>query len=437
MILSNKIKAGISDSSDKILRKIFYYLTIIILVLLPVYHWYLPPFMILYGIIFLIGSFNRTSEFQKLTVKNKFLFYCFILFFVWQVIGMVYSEHDQEGIRNITLRLPLFLLPLILVIPDVTIKQKTNTLLKIFAVSTFLYVIACMVYASFRSLEINNGNWIINPHPDEYPWLNFFYGPDFAIFQHPSYLSMYILLSVFIACEALFEKRNSKLIKWFWILVSLVLIVSVYLLSSRAAIIASVITIPCYFIIKLVTGKIKKIWWIGVCLGATILFITLLSNPRLQLLINKSSDQELINKALKESRISIWNASFNLIKENFLLGVGTGDIQYELNEEYKRMGKRDLYKDNELNAHNQFIETSAENGLIGLLLLLSVFGLMFGIAVTNGNILYLMFILIIFISFLFETMLNRLAGLAFFSVFSFLLLYVDNKNIDSQSFVKD
>ncbi len=388
--------------------------------------------MILYGILFLIGSVNKTSEFHKLPVKNKLLFYCFILFFVWQVIGMVYSEHDQEGLRNLTLRLPLLLFPLILVIPDLTIKQKTIKLLKIFAVSTFLYVIACLVYASFRSLEISKGIWSINPHPDKYPWLNFFYGADFAIFQHPSYLSMYILLSVFIAFEALFVKQDSKINKWFWLLVSLVLIVSVYLLSSRAAIIVSVITIPCYFIIKLITGKIKKIWWIGVCLGAIILFVTLLSNPRLQLLINQSSDQEMINKALKESRISIWNASFNLIKKNFVLGVGTGDIQNELNEEYKRMGKRDLYKDKELNAHNQFIETSAENGVIGLLLLLSVFGIMFWVAVTNRNILYFMFILIVFISFLFETMLNRLAGLAFFSVFSFLLLYVDNQDIDSQ-----
>ena len=393
--------------------------------------------MILYGIIFLIGSVNKASEFQKLPVKNKLLFYCFILFFLWQVIGMIYSDHNQEGLRNLSLRLPLLLFPLILVVPDLTIRQKTIKLLRIFAVSTFLYVIACLVYASFRSLEISEGNWSINPHPDEYPWLNFFYGPDFAIFQHPSYLSMYILLSVFIAFEALFEKSDSKLIKWFWLLVSLVLIFSVYLLSSRAAIIAAVITIPCYFIIKLITGKIKKIWWIGVCSGAIILFFTLLSNPRLQLLFNQSSDQELINKALKESRISIWNASFNLIKENFLLGVGTGDIQYELNEEYKRMGKRDLYKDKELNAHNQFIETSAEHGLIGLLLLLSVFGLMVGVAVTNRNILYLMFILIVLISFLFETMLNRLAGLAFFSAFSFLLLYVDSQDVDNKSFIKD
>lgn len=343
---------------------------------------------------------------------------------------MVYSEHIKEGLRNITLRLPLLLFPLILILPDLTIKRKINKLLKIFALSTFVFVLFCLVYASFRSIKIIGGNWIFNPHPDEYPWLNFFYGPDFAIFQHPSYLSMYILLSVFIGFESVFEIHDMKRIKWFWILVSLILIVSVYMLSSRAAIIASVITIPCYFIIKLVTGKIKKIWWIGVCLGAIILLITLLSNPRLQLLFNQSSNQGMVNKALKESRISIWNASFNLIKANFLLGVGTGDIQNELNEEYKRMGKRDLYRDKELNAHNQFIETSAENGLIGLLLLLSVFGIMLGIAVKNRNILYLMFILIVFISFLFETMLNRLAGLAFFSVFSFLLLYVNNKDTE-------
>ena len=420
-----------------ILRKLNYYLTVIILVLIPLYYWYLTPFMILYCIIFLAGLINKTINFQRLPVKNKQLFYCFILFYVWQSIGMIYSEHYHEGLRNITLRLPLFLFPVILVSPDLIIKQKINKLLKIFSLSTFLYVLFCFVFALYKSLEIKGGSLNFNPHPDEFPWLNFFYGADFAIFQHPSYLSMYILLSIFIGFEVLFEKQDSKINKLFWLLVSLILIVSVYLLSSRAAIITSVITIPSYFIIKLISGEIKKIWWIGVCLGAIILFITLLSNPRLQLLLNQSSDQELIDKALKESRISIWNASVILIKENLILGVGTGDIQNELNEEYQRMGKRDLYKDKELNAHNQFIETTAENGLIGLVLLLSVFGLMFRVAVLNRNILYLMFVLIILISFMFETMLNRLAGLAFFSVFSFLLLNVGRRHIDNKNHAGD
>ena len=89
--------------------------------------------------------------------------------------------------------------------------------------------------------------------------------------------------------------------------------------------------------------------------------------------------------------------------------------------------------DKELNSHNQFIETTAEHGLIGLLLLLSAFGLMFGVAFTNRNIIYFMFILIVFISFLFETMLNRLAGLAFFSVFSFLLLNIGNQDTDNHN----
>jgi O-antigen ligase len=84
----------------------------------------------------------------------------------------------------------------------------------------------------------------------------------------------------------------------------------------------------------------------------------------------------------------------------------------------------------QFNAHNQFLEVLLENGIIGLVLFISIFVSMFYIGISDKNLLYIMFILMIFMFLLFETVLNRLAGVTFFSFFSMLLCYTDtNKEI--------
>ena len=119
----------------------------------------------------------------------------------------------------------------------------------------------------------------------------------------------------------------------------------------------------------------------------------------------------------------IWNSVNNILKKNIVFGVGTGDIQSELNKEYIKTGNSKLAEGN-FNSHNQFIEVILEHGLIGLVIFLSAFGMMFYLAYSEKNILYTMFLVIVFTSFLFETMLNRLGGVSFFALFSFLLIHV-------------
>jgi O-antigen ligase len=405
-----------------------FFLACISLILLPVYHWYLPPFMILWSLLLFVGLKGKLADFNSLPFDNRLLFLSFIIFFLWQLAGMLYSEHISEGIRNLTLRLPLLFFPLALVLPDRKVKERIKKLLRLFSTSTAAYMLICFGYALYRSVEISNGTVTFNPHPAEYPWLNFFYGPDLAIFQHPSYLSMYVILSVFIAFETLLDRSVSPPGKWIWISISLILLISVYLLSSRAALLVVLVTIPVYFIIKIRSGKLIRLYWVVALSGAAIVLMLFILNPRLQRLINSNSREELVNNTMKESRIGLWKAGLSLIRTNPVFGVGTGDIQSELNEEYNRMGNKDLLQVKDLNTHNQFIEITAENGFIGLIIFCAILVLMFKIAISGKNTLYFIFILVSMISFIFETMLNRLAGLSFFAIFSFLMLNIKNRS---------
>lgn len=394
---------------------------------LPVYHWYIPPFMILWGLLWVAELRLKIFDWVNIEKKNRLLFILFLLFYGWQIIGMIYSDYPKEGWRNIELRLSLLLFPLVLTSPGSMIKSKVKSLLRLFSLATFAYILVCFGYALYRSVSFPDRVFTFNPHPPVEIWLNYFYGSEFAIFQHPSYLSMFLLFSIFIAFESMLDKSLKMLNKVSWLLIGIILLLSIYLLSSRAEILAAVITIPLYFLFKFRNSPKKRIIILVAIVCIFILIPVLVSNPRFKYYMKTGNDTELTTKMLNESRLSIWKVSFNIIRENPIFGVGTGDIQDELNREYRLSGSTDLKTDNNLNAHNQFLEIILENGLIGLLLFISILFVMFSIAWSEQNILYLMFLFIVVFSFLFETMLNRLAGVSFFSLFSFLLLHIESK----------
>jgi len=139
------------------------------------------------------------------------------------------------------------------------------------------------------------------------------------------------------------------------------------------------------------------------------------------------SFEDLNGKSLTEAlhndiRVTIWESALGVIERNLVLGVGTGDASDELKKEFLSSGHTSGYYDN-LNAHNQFLETLLENGIIGLALFLGIIVYMLYMAVSEKNLIYGMFILMMILYFLFETILNRLSGITFFALFSFLLVH--------------
>jgi O-antigen ligase len=413
---------------DKILKdKLPFYFGCIIMAIIPLYYWYLPPFIGLWLLVLLIGLFYGNWNIRNIPIQNKFLFGMFILFFIWQLIGLMYSDNLKEGWRNIELRLPLLVFPLVLIMPGEIILRKIGFLLKIFALCTFVFLCLCFVYAFYRSTSIIDGSIIFNHHIPQSPWLSYFYGTYLAMFQHPSYLSMYVLLSMYITLESIFNSTDNKS-RYFYIILSIIFLFSIYLLSSRAAILATLISLPIYFLKRFKINWKSRLRWIFLFIGFIILTGLFISNPKIIYYHKGESKKDWTNLMLKESRIVLWKSAIKIIDKNLILGVGTGDIQKELNKEYKLIEDNGWIKDFNYNTHNQFIEILLEHGLIGLVLFLAMFGVLFYIAVIHRNMILFMFLIIILISFIFETMLNRLGGVSFFALFSFLLLHLNEKN---------
>jgi O-antigen ligase len=399
-----------------------YFFALLAVIILPIHVKYIPPVMIIWGICWIVENYFRINMIWTSRKAIRILFGLFILYYAWQVVGLVYTSDIRMGFLNLFGRLSLVLFPLVLILPGEAIKTKVKALNRVFAVSTFLFMLFCFIYAFYRSLKLNDGFWNFNAHPTEYPWLSYFYGSYLTISQHPSYIAMYVLLSAFICFESLFDKSLKFIHRILWIIIGSLLLVSQYFLSSRAGILISLMLVPLYLIIKFKEIGKKRFSWLWIILILIGLLPIILTNKRMDYLYGRTLRKQIGYERKEDPRIIIWKSAFRIAKKNMLFGVGIGDVRTVLAHEYERIGEEKMANER-FNSHNQLLEVLLENGIIGLVLFISIFICMFYISFSDKNLLYGMFILMLFLFFLFETVLYRLAGISFFSLFSFLLIY--------------
>jgi O-antigen ligase len=397
--------------------------------ILPVYVHYLPPLMILWGICWFIENGSVIAKKGFPASKSNILFFLFIAFFFWQIFGLFLTDSLNLGFERIFKRLSFLLFPLVLFYPGKRIIKNITLIIRLFAICTFLYLVFCFGNALHNSLIILTNKWIFYPHPLEYDYENYFYGARLSFLLHPSYLSMYIVISILVSLESLFDNSLSHFRKGLWLIVIFVFLIVLYLLSSRAGILAGIVIIPLYFITKFYK-KFSR-WFILVLLAIlAVIFIGIAkTNDRVQRSIEGISNKNIDDIFKNDERLLIWKSAIGVIKQNIIFGVGTGDASMELKREFKIRGYVQGFYEN-LNAHNQFLEILLENGLIGLILFLTILVYVSRMAITQQNLLSGLFIIMMVIFFMFETVLNRLAGITFFPMFSFLLLHIKKSNTD-------
>jgi O-antigen ligase len=413
---------GITLKNLQLRGDLTFFACLAVVSVLPVYINILPPFMVIWVIFWLIENKFRLERGIFYKQPAAILFLLFIVFFTWQVFGLFIADSIDSGLERIFKRLSFILLPLVLFYPNSKITSNIRLIIRIFAIATFLYCLYCLGNAFNLSLSFQDGKLLFNPHPADYDYENYFFSLRFSNPMHPSYLSVYVILSVFIGFETLFDKSIGLSKKIFWIILVITCLISVYLLSSRAGFIAILIMAPLYFLLKFKDRVISWILYITVSFLVAGFIIVAGTNERFSNDLEKISSDTLESAIQQDVRFTIWKSALSLFRQNPISGVGTGDASSELKKEFKSLGYENGYYD-DLNAHNQFIEILLENGVIGLILFLSIIGYMIFIAWSDRNILYGLFIILTIIFFLFETVLNRQAGVTFFPLFAFLLIY--------------
>jgi hypothetical protein len=136
-------------------------------------------------------------------------------------------------------------------------------------------------------------------------------------------------------------------------------------------------------------------------------------------------------------KAEFWKAGWNIAKNNFVIGVGTGDIQKAFNGEYEASGSPLKTEQDRRRAHNQFLETLATHGVIGLSLLLIL--LFYPVIYSRGlHWLYTPFLVICIISMFTEDTLETQMGVSFFAFFNaFFIFLVPSKEAEDKNITQE
>jgi len=388
------------------------------ILVLSLHNEYMPPFIVAWLLFWLIDFKLRNWKISEDERKIRSLLFLFLGLNLVFLIGLFFSDNIKGGSVLFFRRLSLLVFPILLFSPGIEIKKRVDLILKLFALGIIAFLVFCFCFALYRSMNFSNGTWNFDPNYPEEPWLNYFYSELLSFDQHPSYVAMYSVLGMFISLEFFSHKSLKRKVRLLWLIAAILILVSLYFLSSRAAYLAVLIILPVFIWIKFKPKRLNvwAIFSLIVILG--IVSVLLLKNQRVSIYFDKSTDPTI----LKDGRMEIWKSALKVFEKNPIFGTGIGDYYEALDKEFKQSGfTTGYYKD--FNAHNQYFEIMCIAGISGFLIFLTIFGLMIAIAVKDRNVLYGAFILMILIFFSFESILSRFAGNSFFALFSFLLIH--------------
>jgi len=375
----------------------------------------------LHQISYVIAFFALISLF--ISIKNKRLNYRYnkslfliLFFYIIHVVGVLYSTNKDIAAFDVEIKLSLFIFPLLMLFVADLIVKNYNNILRLFFIIISLFSLSLLVNAIINFINTKNINDVIYTN--------------FSVLLHPSYFAMYLIFAMIVSFYA-YKKVICKSI--IIPIISIFINIMALLFSDSKSGYVGAILVFLYLLISLLYKKSKLYTVISVFILLILGVVLVKTNQRLQIMLNVTENyNKIINNpnTYKEStglRILSWNATIDAIKENPIFGVGTGDIKPVLLKKYEDLN----YQKNieiKMNVHNQFLETWLGQGVVGFILLLLVFIIPFIEAIKRKNIILQAFLLLVFINFLFESMLNTQAGTIFFGFFYSFLVVVNNED---------
>jgi O-antigen ligase len=310
---------------------------------------------IILAIIFLLWLYEGNFIYKYNIMRNNPITYAFFAFFVVHVIGLIWTDNIEWGI-HIIIKEWRMLLPLILItiVKKNHIKYYFLSFLIAISISEILsYSIWSEIISPFKSATIYNPTPFMS-HISYNPFLAF---------------SIY-LLGYFL----LLEKNNTYTNKLFSILFVISMSINMFITGGRAGQVGFFLMLCLITIQYFKKSIIKQFIVIGIFIPIIFFAFYNMSSifqTRVDLAIkNSQTFQENPNTSVGFRLTFLFN-SIEVIKENLLFGVGTGDYLDAYNKVHKKNTPNVL--NNHVNPHNMYLLVLMQTGLLGLMALLSIF----------------------------------------------------------------
>lgn len=184
-----------------------------------------------------------------------------------------------------------------------------------------------------------------------------------GLYGHPMTLAGFLVISIPIiyCCLLDWKKSGSRIL--FCACFFIISFTGLLMNSTRGAWIALAITLP--LITLLYDRSLKKIIFLVLFAGVTSLIFV--SSPQLQ---NRAESITSTTLQSNTERILMWKSAYQMFKDHPVLGVGLG--QYA--KKYLNQYKSPEAKEQQNHSHNNLLQMLAENGFLGFLGFIFLFG---------------------------------------------------------------
>lgn len=129
-------------------------------------------------------------------------------------------------------------------------------------------------------------------------------------------------------------------------------------------------------------------------------------------------------------RFEYWKTATKIIQNNWLIGVGTGDVQHAFDQQYIKDNSI-LNQENRLRGHNMYLTIWITFGIFGLLIFLLFLFSYIRFNIRNNELFPIMFIAVAIVTFLFEDTLETQLGVSIFSLFVGLFINSISRRVTS------
>ncbi|MBL4861627.1 MAG: O-antigen ligase family protein [Crocinitomicaceae bacterium] len=365
------------------------------------------------GVVVIIGYVKKHLKFKM----HPFLL-LFILLYVLYLIGLLFTENIDVGLKYLEYKLSLLIFPILL-----GFRPKWNMSLGPAIGGLILGTYILTVYGLILGFKcyFSSGSFLC------------LFSSSISPTHHPTYLSVIVLIATVGAWVG--WKKELFRYRLLWIIPFTVLsLVFQILLGSLAGVLflgAVLLFVGVYLVYKNVGKWIAFVALLVFSFGG---FLALKHAPQLKsdwLVLNFYSERyfkdpmEFVRSRSypmsgMEARVIMWTISGQILSEH-PMGVGTGNVDDYLGERLRKMGHDEL-ADEKLNPHNQYLQTAVEIGIVGLLTFVLIIILGIFLSIKHRKWLLLALILSLAFNCLFESMLQRQSGIVFYTFWICLLL---------------
>lgn len=361
---------------------------------------------------------NWLRKVKEINTGGSFWF--FIIYFAINVIFLIGTDNLDAGAQGIEVKLSFLLLPILLSTENHLDEERWVILMKVFVLSCVMSIFVNFFHSIYSYPSAPFGRMQLS-------WT----------LTHPGLLSNYFFIASVFCLFMLYKRRNKWTTVEYLLLISLfVLLVFCVLLVSKTVIIS--FGLLFIFLVwdfsSFVKHTVLRLVSVILVIGVVLLFF--LQLPMIMdRTIETNKNIEQLDKNIHiynstGSRIVSYQNSWELIKNSYMLGIGTGDANDALKLQLSKNGYMNLSNEN-MHVHNQFLKTWLEQGIFGLLALIAMFIVaLYGLIRFNQNWAVWAAILLI-LNAATDDILESQAGAVFFAFIIGLCLFSPRKQIGS------